>query len=77
STTPGIISVGQWSVTNSIVSELTTMTFSFQPAHSTSSADVQIKITMPKEDFANLPNPCVIESANQFINMASIDCFTD
>ena len=53
------------------------MTFSFQPAHSTSSADVQIKITMPKEDFANLPYPCVIESANQFINMASIDCFTD
>ena len=65
-TTPGTILVkeGKWYASNLVVSALSELTFSVRPLDPTSSANVQIKLKLPSEDFEELPDPCEISYHN-------------
>lgn len=72
-TTPGELLIGDFTVTNPLVSGTTAILFEFQPHHQTETKDVQITITLPPEDFT-LPSSCELQQSNQFIDSSQIQC---
>lgn len=77
-TTPGTMKVGDWYASNRLVSAFSELTFSVQPLDPTVSSNVQVKLSLPSEDFEVLPDdPCDVSYHNQLIRDGPKLCKTD
>lgn len=67
-TTPGDVMIQSWYASNRLVSAYSEISFSLQPLNPTPNSDVRVILYLPKEDFEEIPDPCIVTYYNQLVN---------